>query len=84
MLLDIVPNPWGASTFSGVPISSRKALNSTFQTKAPNPFFFFKTMAIFYIKLVVMFHLVATLCEGGGTLKMAVTLKDPSKLIRFF
>jgi hypothetical protein len=41
-------------------------------------------MAIFYIQLVVVFHLVATLCEGGGTLKMVFMLKYPSKLIRFF
>jgi hypothetical protein len=38
--------------------------------------FFTKTFIILNFQLVTMFHLVATLCEGGGTLKMVVMFND--------
>jgi hypothetical protein len=46
-------------------------------------FFFIETMAISNIQLLIMFCMAATLCEGGGTLEMVVTSKDPLELTRF-
>jgi hypothetical protein len=40
-------------------------------------------MANFGIQLVVMFHMVATLCESGGTLYMVAMLETPLKPTRF-
>jgi hypothetical protein len=40
------------------------------------PFFFVKTLAISSIQPIAMFHLAATLCENGGTLKVMVRLED--------
>jgi hypothetical protein len=40
------------------------------------PLFFDETLAISSIQLVVMFCLVATLCENGGTPKVMVKLED--------
>jgi hypothetical protein len=56
--------------------------DSTFGTRAPSSslgltivmyqttLFFIETFTIPNIKLVIMFHLAITLCEGGGTPRM--------------
>jgi hypothetical protein len=41
-----------------------------------NTIFSTETLAISGIQLVLVFHLVATLCENGGTPKMMVRSKD--------
>jgi len=67
----------------------KKKFGSTLKMKTPNSFlgvamvvyghdFFVETLAILNIQLTIVFHLVVTLYEGGGTLGMVAMLdKDP-------
>ncbi len=76
MLTNTIPNPIEASIFSAM---SRKVPSSILRPKAPTslmgvtktmcqaPLLFVKTLAISGIQPIVVFHLVATLCENGGT-----------------
>ncbi len=76
MLTNTIPNPIGALIFSAV---SRKVPSSILRPKAPislmgatktvcqAPLLFIKTLNILGIQPIVVFHLVVTLCENGGT-----------------
>jgi hypothetical protein len=78
-------NPIGVSTLGGV---LRKTPSYIPRSKAPAslmgmvkvvcqaPLFYVKTLAISNIQPTAMFHLVATLCENGGTLKVMVRWED--------
>jgi hypothetical protein len=76
---NIIVNPMGALIFSGMSITSNKTFSSTSRTITPNnlsgvvimvyqtPLFFDETFVIINFQLKIMFQLVATLYEGGGT-----------------
>ncbi len=85
VLKNTIPNPIRMSTLGGM---SRKALSFIPRSKAPislmgvaktmceAPLFSTKTLANLGIQLTTVFHLVATLCENGGTLEIMVRSKD--------
>ncbi len=90
MLIDTTPNHMGVSTFSGV---LRKVPIYIPRSKAPTSLmgatkgmcqatlFFAMTLAISSIQLAIVFHLVATLCENGGTSNVIVKSKDTFVLL---
>jgi len=75
----------GASIFNGV---SKKGPSYILKSKAPTSLmgaakvmcqaslFFVKTLAIPGIQLIILFRLVVTLCENGGTTNAMVRLED--------
>jgi len=85
VLKNIIPNPMGVSTFGGV---LRKVPSSIHKYKAPTnllgvakkkcetPLFYIETMAISSIEPMVVFPLVATLSESGGTPNVVVRSED--------
>ncbi len=85
VLINSIPNPIGVSTLGGV---SRKAPSFIFRSSTPTslmgmakimcqaPLFFAEMLASSGIQLAIMFHLVITLCENGGTPKVMVRLED--------
>jgi hypothetical protein len=85
VLINTIPNPIGALTSGEM---SRKMPSSFLRSKTlislmgaskamcQAPLFFVKILAISSIQPVAVFHLVATLCENGGTPKVMVRSKD--------
>jgi hypothetical protein len=90
VLIDTIPNPIGASTLGEM---SKKTTSSIPRSKAPTsligaakavcqaPLFFVETLAISSTQLVVMFRLVASLCENGGTPEVMVRSEDTFVLL---
>lgn len=95
VVANINVNPMGALIFNGVSRTSKKTFGSTSRTITPNnllgpvivvyqtPLFFNETFVIINFQLVIVFQLVVTLYEGGGTLRMGVVLNKDSKLTIF-
>jgi hypothetical protein len=85
VLKNIIPNPMGVLTFGGV---LRKVPNFIYKSKATTsllgaakkkcqtPLFCIETMAISCIEPMVVFPLVATLSESGGTPNVVVRSED--------
>jgi hypothetical protein len=79
VLANIGFNLLGPLISDNVLVTLRRMLGSTSRTKAPNKFVggsnndvlrtivFTKIIVVPNIQLIVMFHLVTILCEGGGT-----------------
>jgi hypothetical protein len=76
----------GISTYNSVAMTSKRMFGSTYGPWPNNlmrvatkmyrtPFFsFIETLVILHISSIKVLHLLAKLCEGGGTPRMVVTL----------
>jgi hypothetical protein len=64
----------GVSTSNKVLMTSKRMFGSTYGPWPPTPFSFIETLVILDISSIKELHLIAKLCEGGGTPRMVVTL----------
>ncbi len=55
-------------------MTSKRMFGSTYGPWPPTPFSFIETLVILDISSIKELHLIAKLCEGGGTPRMVVTL----------
>jgi hypothetical protein len=76
VLINTIPNPIGALTSGGMSRKMPSSLMGASKAMCQTPLFFANILAISSIQPIVVFHLVATLCENGGTPKVMVRSKD--------